>query len=77
MHQEDITWLVKQVEVPFLAYQAENSSINGHQARVHNNQANEASAYLMFIAEYYDCLPEVSTSKFRISACQNCVGITL
>ena len=47
------------LDVPFLVYQAEERQIHEFVANKHSNVAREASAFLQFIAEYYDCLPEV------------------
>lgn len=47
------------LEVPFLVYQAEERQMHEYVANRHSNVAREASAFLQFIAEYYDCLPEV------------------
>ena len=51
------------LEVPFLVYQAERRGVPSSTAHKHGNTAREASAFLMFIAEYYDCLPEVRPSS--------------
>lgn len=58
-HNEDLSWLIEHVETPFFAYQPENVSAPDVLLRTHGNGAYEASAYLQFIAEMYDCLPEV------------------
>jgi hypothetical protein len=47
------------LEVPYIVYQAERKGMQGITPHKHSNSAREASAFLMFIAEYYDCLPEV------------------
>ena len=62
-HKEDISWLVEHVDTPFFAYQTENSSGSDPLVRRNRNGAMEASAYLRYIAEYYDCLPEVVTEE--------------
>ena len=41
--------------VPFVVYNAKDSAAT-HFTPVHNG--NEAAAYLQFIVDYYDCLPE-------------------
>lgn len=53
------------LDVPFLVYQAERRGIPTNVPHKHSNSAREASAFLMFIAEYYDCLPEVEHSAGR------------
>ena len=48
------------IAVPFIVYHAggENKSHS------HPNHGNEAMGYLMFLAEYYDCLPNVCSLLF-------------
>ena len=41
--------------IPFIVYNTKDSSAT-HYTPVHNG--NEAAAYLQFIVDYYDCLPE-------------------
>jgi len=54
------------LEVPYMVYQAERRGMQGMVPHKHSNSAREASAFLMFIAEYYDCLPEVGASTSLI-----------
>lgn len=66
-YKEDISWMAVHLEVPFLVYQAEDAELkpNHFIAHTHSNLAREGSAFLTFIAEYYDCLPEVKeTSQY-------------
>ena len=58
-YEEDVFWMAIHLEVPFLVYQAEESQLHEYLANKHSNVAREASAFLQFISEYYDCLPEV------------------
>ena len=41
--------------LPFVVYNTKDSSAS-HHTLVHSG--NEAAAYLQFIVDYYDCLPE-------------------
>ena len=52
-----------EVETPFLVYYGETRAGMNASVRSHPNGSKEASAYLQFIAEYYDCLPEVGMLK--------------
>lgn len=59
-YSEDVSWLTDlEPHIPYLVYQAE---IPGNQEAPyhHSNTAREASAFLAFIAEHYDCLPNVT-----------------
>ena len=51
----DLTWL-KDLKLPYLQYQ----SADPLRAHYFVDNANEAGAYLRFIHDYYNCLPEVS-----------------
>ena len=55
------------LEVPFLVYQAEDAQTHGFIANKHSNVAREASAFLAFIAQYYDCLPEVCSQLLKVA----------
>lgn len=59
-YEEDVSWMAIHLEVPFLVYQAEERQMHEYVANRHSNVAREASAFLQFIAEYYDCLPEAT-----------------
>lgn len=52
------TWLNELVSVPYMVYHAGDTS----KSHNHPSHANEAMGYLWFLAEYYDCLPNVSLS---------------
>ena len=54
--------MAKDIPVPYFVYHAGDSEAE----HSHPNVGNEAMGYLMFIAEYYDCLPEVSASRSLI-----------
>lgn len=53
---EDTCWMTKHIAIPFLVY---------HQSEMHDvahtfpEGAQEAGGFLSFIAQYYDCLPDV------------------
>ena len=49
--------MTKHIAIPFLvSHQSEMDDV----AHTYSPGAHEAGGYLRFIAEYYDCLPEVS-----------------
>lgn len=58
-YDEDISWMAVHLEVPFLVYQADDEKVHHFMPHKHSNSAREGSAFLTFIAEHYDCLPEV------------------
>ncbi|KAK9812053.1 hypothetical protein WJX73_001397 [Symbiochloris irregularis] len=53
---EDTCWMTKHISIPFLVYHQSDMEDVAH---TFQPGANEAGGYLRFIAEYYDCLPEV------------------
>jgi len=53
--QKPTAWMQKEISVPFFVYYAGGSN----ESHKHENVGNEAMGYLTFIAEYYNCLPEV------------------
>ena len=63
-YKENISWMPLHLEMPFIVYQADRRGTPDSVPHKHSNSGREASAFLMFIAEYYDCLPEVSPSLF-------------
>jgi len=65
-YKENVSWMPAHLEVPYMVYQAERRGMQGMVPHKHSNSAREASAFLMFIAEYYDCLPEVGASTSLI-----------
>ncbi len=60
-----------QLQVPYLVYQAERRGLQGMVPHKHSNSASEASAFLTFIAEYYDCLPEVGIQPLSPGPCSH------
>ncbi|KAL0029693.1 hypothetical protein WJX79_002730 [Trebouxia sp. C0005] len=58
----DTAWMSREIPVPFLTYYQADTHSGSAAAPSHTfvPGANEAGAYLTFIAEYYDCLPEVT-----------------
>ena len=58
-YKENISWMPLHLDIPYIIYQANTRGSPGETSHRHNNTAREASAFLQFIAEYYDCLPEV------------------
>ena len=55
-----------QLDMPFIVYQADRRGTPDNVPHKHSNSGREASAFLMYIAEYYDCLPEVSQPLFTV-----------
>ena len=55
-YNTDISYMAQHISVPYFIYRAGNTSHTHN----HPNLANEALGYLTFIAEYYNCLPNVS-----------------
>ena len=56
-HDEDVSWIATHLrDTPFMVYQAGDKTA----PHFHSNSGREAMAYLTFISEYYDCLPEAS-----------------
>lgn len=55
-YEEDVSWMATHLQgiMPFVVYNTKDSSAT-HYTPVHNG--NEAAAYLLFIVDYYDCLP--------------------
>lgn len=58
-YDEDVSWMAAYLVpwLPFLIY-----SLSGDQAATHktlSDKGREAQAYLQFILDYYDCLPQV------------------
>ena len=58
-YKENISWMPLHLDIPFMVYQADRRGTPETVPHKHSNSGREASAFLMFIAEYYDCLPEV------------------
>lgn len=56
-YNTDISYMAQHISVPYFIYRAGNTSHTHN----HPNLANEALGYLTFIAEYYNCLPNVSS----------------
>ncbi|KAL3160711.1 hypothetical protein ABBQ32_010623 [Trebouxia sp. C0010 RCD-2024] len=56
-YKEDVSWMATHLQglIPFVVYNT-NDSTATHYTEVHNG--NEAAAYLQFIVDYYDCLPQ-------------------
>ena len=54
--ESNTTWLNELVSVPYIFYHAGETS----KSHNHPSHANEAMGYLWFLAEYYECLPNVS-----------------
>ena len=52
--RHDPTWL-DAIGLTYIQFQHESP----HEAHYFKNHANEASAYVQFIYDYYDCLPKV------------------
>ena len=56
-YEEDVAWMALHLPglIPFVVYNTQDSSTS-HHTPVHNG--NEAAAYLQFVVDYYDCLPD-------------------
>ena len=54
--KEEEPWMARHLRVPYLLYEADNTRGLHH----HWGVGNEAMSYLQFIAQHYECLPEVS-----------------
>ena len=69
---EETCWMTKHISIPFLVYhQSEMADV----AHTYMAGAHEAGGYLRFIAEYYDCLPEVwpyTAQHQQMAACRSC-----
>ena len=50
----EVSWL-DSLGLPYVAYQHSDPS----QPHYHRDLANEAAAYLQFVIDYYNCLPQV------------------
>lgn len=57
-YEEDVSWMATHLQgvIPFIVYNTKDSTAT-HYTDVH--KGNEAAAYLQFIVDYYDCLPQV------------------
>lgn len=52
----DTSWMAEELHIPYLVYMGNDFGALHHHAGI----GNEAGAYLQYIVEYYDCLPEVT-----------------
>ena len=57
---EDVSWMATDLVPwqPFLVYSIKGDSNATH--KIASDTGRESQAYLKFISEYYDCLPQVS-----------------
>ena len=57
-YEEDVSWMATHLHgfIPFVVYNTKDSTAT-HYTDVH--KGNEAAAYLQFIVDYYECLPQV------------------
>lgn len=55
-YNTDTSWFNDLISIPYMVYHAGGDNTS----HSHPNHGNEAMGYLMFMAEYYDCLPNVT-----------------
>lgn len=55
-YDTNTSWMEEHLSIPYIVYSARDNQ----RSHRHPNFGKEALGYLMFIAEYYHCLPKVT-----------------